>query len=439
MSFLAPGWIALAAAASLVVVAIHLIAWRLPRTVVFPTARFVPDEPARRAARTVRLADLGLLALRVAILMAGGIAMARPVFGSTPTGQATVIAIDKTAAAGDTAALLGVLRSIPRRDRTSFVVFDTTAIVERDDAAAMRSLSARPALASLSVGLLETIREARRLEHDYERVHVVLVSPLTRESFDEATVRMRALWPDSIRLIRVAVPSPGPIPVSIDMPSGADDPVLAGIRLARSNGLVAGTARVVRDAADAIDSAWVDSGRVLVVWPRAAAGAAERIDGVHAGDYTAIGHFIGFGVRLQTRSLESDPEPGDSGRVVARWVNGAAAAREVVRGGGCIRTIGFDVPDVGDFVLTPSFQHVAAELVGPCGGSRLFGPDVAPDSLIAALAAPPNAVVAKVTDDAHAPNRLAAVILVTAILLAMMEMIVRRQPGDRSLSEARAR
>jgi hypothetical protein len=424
MSFLAPAWIALAAAASLLVAAIHLIAWRLPRAVVFPTARFVPDEPARRAARTVRLADIGLLALRVAILMAGGIAMARPVFESRPAGQATVIAIDKTAAVGDTAVLFGILRSIPRPDRTTFVLFDTTATVESDETTAMRSLSPRRVPASLSVGLLEATREAHRLGSDYERVNIVLVSPLTREAFDQATLRVRALWPDSIDVIRVAVPSTAPIPAVVEMQSAGDDPVLSGIRLARSNGLVTGTARVVRDAVAAGDSAWVDSGRVLVIWPRTAAGAVERVDGVHAGGVTTIGHFI--------------PTPlDDSGRVAARWVNGVAAAREVARGTGCIRTIGFDVPDVGDFVLTPSFQRVAAELVGPCGGVRSRG-EPASDSLVAALAAPSKAIVATVPDEARTPNRLAAAMMVLAILLLLLETIVRRRSSHRSLSEAPA-
>src|SRR5687767_9003769 len=126
MNFAAPGWIGLAALASLAVVAIHLIAWRLPRTVVLPTARFVPDEPARRAARTIRLADLALLALRVAVLMLGGVAMARPVFESWPSGSATVIAM---ASVGDSAARTDSVRAVPRTEHTSFVVFDTTANV----------------------------------------------------------------------------------------------------------------------------------------------------------------------------------------------------------------------------------------------------------------------------------------------------------------------
>src|SRR5687768_6179498 len=290
MTFLAPGWIALAAAASLVVAAIHLIAWRLPRTVELPTARFVPDEPARRAARTIRPADLALLALRVAILMAGGVAMARPAIESSPAGRATVIALDASAAVGDTSALLDSLRQIPRAEGTSFVVFDTTAQVVGSEADVMRRASGRRTPeASLSVGMLAAIREARRLSGDYEHVDIVLVSPFTRGSFDAATAGVRALWPDSVRVIRVAAAVQTPRPAVIDLPSGGDDPVVAGIRLAKSNGLLRGGARVIRDLATMRDSAFADSGRVLVIWPRAAAGSTkERVDGVHAGGYTAV-------------------------------------------------------------------------------------------------------------------------------------------------------
>lgn len=417
MSFLAPGWIALAAAASLLVTAVHLIAWRLPRTVVLPTARFVPDEPARRAARTIRPADLLLLALRVAIFMAGGVALARPVITSNPGGQATVVAIEGSAAIADTADLLTAVRSLPRADRMSFVVFDTTATLVDGEEAVARVLSQPRASGSLSVGLLAAVREARRLSSDYESVRVVLVSPFTRGSLDEATEGIRRTWPDSIPVRRVAAAARAPERTLIELSGTRDDPVLAGLRLARSNGFVRGTSRVLRGVVSAPDSAWVDSGRVLVEWPAATIGAADRVDGVHAGGHTAIGHFVARPI-------------GDSGRVVARWVNGRAAAREVGVRSGCIRTIGFDVPDVGDFVLTPSFQRLAAELVGPCGGSAGEIGEVLPDSIVASLAAGlPNAPTTAKTDDVGAPNRAAAVILLVAILLLLLETVVRRRTG----------
>lgn len=418
MIFLAPAWIALAAAASLVVAAIHLIAWRLPRTVMLPTARFVPDEPARRAARTVRPADLALLALRVTILMAGGVALARPVIRTNPSGQATVIAMEWSAVMVDTAELMATVRSIPRADKKSFVVFDTTATVLDGEEALARALSQRQRSgASLSVGLLAAVREAKRLSSVYESVGVVLVSPFLRGSHDEATLEIRRTWPDPVQVRRVPAAPRLPEPTVIELTGTSDDPVLAGIRLARSNGFLRGTTRVIRGVASASDSAWVDSGRVLVAWPVAATGTEERVDGVHAGDHTAIGHFT-------ARTI------ADSGRVVARWVNGRAAAREVDARSGCIRTIGFDVPDVGDFVLTPSFQRLAAELVGPCRGSAEPGDEVLSDSLLAELASPPpNAPATTRVDMGRAPDRTAAMLIIVAILLLLGELLVRRRTG----------
>ena len=418
MSFLAPGWIALAAAASLMVLAIHLIAWRLPRTVMLPTARFVPDEPARRAARTVWPADLLLLALRIAILMLGGVALARPVIRPGPSGTANVIAIEWSAAVADTAELLATARSVPRADETSFVVFDTiAALVDGEDALGQAVSRPRASGGSLSVGLLGAVREARRLSRAYETVRIVLVSPFARSSFDEATGEIRGTWSDSIQLRRVAAASRVPAPAAMELFGTGDDPVLAGLRLARANGFVRGTSRVVRGVATASDSAWVDSGRVLVEWPVGVARAADRVNAVRAGDHTAIGHFIARPI-------------GDSGRVVARWVNGMAAAREVGARAGCIRTIGFDVPDVGDFVLTPSFQRLAAELVGPCVGSALQIDEALPDSIVASLAAPlQKEPAADRADVGRAPNRAGAMILIIAILLMAFEMLVRRRAG----------
>lgn len=403
MNFLAPGWIGLAALASLAVVAIHLIAWRLPRTVVLPTARFVPDEPARRAARTIRLADLALLALRVAVLMVGGVAMARPVFESRPSGSATVIAV---AAAGDSAAWTDSVRAIPRTGHTSFVVFDTTAQVFTESSSLSRSRQAGEY--SLTVGLLAAIREALRLRQEYDTVRIALVAPFARRSFDNATSDVRAMWPDSIRLIRIPHTAAVPTPAHVEFTASGDDPVVAGIRLAQSNGLIRGKSRVIREGR----AASPDSGQAILLWPRTTPNDSERVDAVYAGGMTAIGAFT--------------PMPlGDSGTVIARWMNGAPAAREVQSGGGCTRSIGFDVPDVGDFVLTPSFQRLAAELLAPCGAMRESS--LATDSMMASLSAPTSGSSTQVLVSDDPRNRTAAIIMVLAMLLALAELLVRRR------------
>ena len=137
------------------------------------------------------------------------------------------------------------------------------------------------------------------------------------------------------------------------------------------------------------------------------------MDGLHTEGATAIGHYI----RIQA---------GDSGRVVARWVNGDVAARESTLRSGCVRTIGFDVPDIGDFVLSPSFQRLVSELVGPCGGRRVDG--VVADSVIATLAALPGvAVRSPVPDESRAPNHPAAALMTLAVLLGIVELAARRR------------
>ena len=411
MSFAAPAWIGLAAVASLAVVAIHLIAWRLPRTTVLPTARFVPDEPARSAARTILLSDIVLLAVRVAVVMLGGVAMARPVFESRPSGVATVIAV---AAASDSVALMDSLRAIRRTDHTSFVVFDTTARI----VAGVPAIQSASRAFAVSTGVLAAIREARRLQQDYDTVRIALIGPFTPSAFDNATSQVRALWPDSIHMVRIPPAGSAPIPPRADVEAGGDDPVVAGIRLAQSNGLIQGKSRVIRAGTAPVP----DSGETIVLWPRRSSDDAAHMDGVWAAGTTAIGSFI--------------PSPlGDSGRVIARWANGVPAAREWSRGSGCIRAIGFDVPDVGDFVLSPAFQRLASELLAPCGGS--VDAESVPDSLLAMLSAPPATPPIHGSSGHDLRNRAAAIIMVLATLLGVAELLVRRTASKPTVVEQR--
>ena len=403
MSFAAPAWIGLAAVASLGIVAIHLIAWRLPRTVILPTARFVPDEPARRAARTIRLADIALLALRVAVVMIAGVAMARPAFESRPTGSATVIAV---AAGVDSAARANGVSGIPPSGRTSYVVFDTTARV-LSEPAELRGSQASDGH-SLTVGLLAAIREARRLQQDYDTVRIALVAPFTRGSFDDATGQVRALWSDSIHAIRTPLPVRSLAPARVEFLASGDDPVVAGIRLAKANSLIRGDSRVVREGIAPAP----DSGQAVVLWPRKSPNDSGHIDAVWAAGMTAIGEFTPI-------PLE------DSGTVIARWSNGAPAAREVRRGSACLRAIGFDVSPIGDFVLSPSFQRLSAQLLAPCGG--MPDSELASDSLLTMLSSPSNEVSASGRLSGDSRNRTAAIVMMLAMLLGMAELVVRRR------------
>lgn len=416
MRFLAPSWLALAAVASLAAIAIHLIAWRTPRTVPLPTARFVPDQPSRYAARALRLSDLALLALRVLILMAGGLALARPVFSRTPSGAAVVIAVERSAGMPDTAVVRSRLADVAvGAGHRAFVAFDSVShpVTNETETLGIVGAPGAPATASLSVGLLAAIREANRLAREFASVRIVVASTFTPAMFDAATSPIRALWPDSIRLLPL---SPSPVATTSDaltLISSGDDPVVAGLELARSNGFVHGRVRVVRGTPSGVDSALADSGLAVVIWPRAPDGTTERADGIVTDGVTAIGHFL--------------PLPmADSGRVIATWVDGSVAALQLERGTGCIRTIGFDLADAGDFALTPAFQRVAAKLVAPCqeGPSAATASD---STLQAIAAAPDSAAMPEVPVETHTANRIGALLLIAAMVLLLLEMLVRRR------------
>ena len=354
------------------------------------------------------------------IILAGGLALAKPRLGVAPEGSATIIAVGRSME--DTLAIRDSLRAIAPTDVMRFVVFDTAAQVLSDEASVLEALNTSgPRHASLSVGLLAAIREAKLLASDYESVRIVLVSAFSRGEFDEATRSVRGTWGDSLSILRVRVAPNTPQAAQVTFDATGDDPAVAGIRLALSNRLMTGSSRVVRDVPTTTDTAFASAGGTLVLWPRQGANADDRVEAVHVGDATAIGHM------MRKASVV------DSGTVIARWADGAPAAHEIALGSGCIRNIGFDVPDLGDFVLTPSFQRLVSVLVSPCG--ERFDRGVVPDSVISELAAvPATRAPTRPPDESRGPNRVAAMLMALAILLALAELSVRR--GIRTMEHA---
>ena len=79
MTFLAPVFLAAGAAVAGAIVLLHFLARRRPRPAVLPTARFVPDRPARWPSRAPRPTDLLLLALRVLAIVTIAAAFAGPI------------------------------------------------------------------------------------------------------------------------------------------------------------------------------------------------------------------------------------------------------------------------------------------------------------------------------------------------------------------------
>src|SRR5688572_22799207 len=203
MSFAAPLFAWGAAAVAVATVALHLLAWRRPPESPLPTARFAPERPIRMVSRAVRPADLALLALRVVLVMAVGLALAGPSFDARREGLGRVIVMDRSASVGNEAEVASAARAAFRAG-DAVVVFDSVAreVVAPvpDSLTASRSTRGR---GLISAALVAAVRAAVRLERERDSVEIVVFSPVAGGQLDAATRPVRATWPGRLRVVRV--------------------------------------------------------------------------------------------------------------------------------------------------------------------------------------------------------------------------------------------
>jgi len=95
MTFLAPWALWAAGAVSAVVIALHILASKNPKVMALPTTRFIPDVPLRATARALRLSDVLLMLLRVAVVMLAGVAFARPELTRARRAVGRVVMVDR--------------------------------------------------------------------------------------------------------------------------------------------------------------------------------------------------------------------------------------------------------------------------------------------------------------------------------------------------------
>ena len=432
MNVAAPMFAWIAAAAAVVTVALHLLAWRRPPESPLPTARFAPDAPVRTVSRALRPADLVLLALRVLLVMLVGAALAGVSVGSRANGVARVVVVDRSRGPAASAAIADSARAAFRAG-DALVLFDSTA--REIGAAALDSIPNAPASesGSLSAALIVAIRAARRLEREHDSVEIVLVSPVARDELDAATALIRRTWPGLVRIVRAGSAAPNDSVAGRPAVRAAPgDPIAAALALVGETPFGA-TVRVVRDPMTVADTSWAREGHTLVVWPPAGAqpGWQRRptTDTAFAvttifGDSHDPGHEPTTVVAPFMRSAAPPP-----GRIVARWQDGDPASTEVSLGAGCIRFVGVAVSPVGDLALSPSFRRFAKRMADRCSSS----PSAVPvsDSVLAAVF-----VLARdndrsganaVAEPASAPSsRLTTWLLVLALFAAVAEMALRR-------------
>lgn len=375
MTFLDPGFLLAAGAASCAVIALHLIVTRRPRSIAFPTARFVPDAPISARARTLQFSDLLLLAIRVLTIMLVGTALARPVFTSTREKIARVIAADVSGAVANVLEVRDSVRAL-MRPGDALIAFDTSAwSVGSADSLVNRAGSG--ASGSLSVGLLAALRAGQRVRDGADSILLVVVSPVVADERDRATAAIREQWRGRARVVHVR---PATVDSAAFQPStpeflGATRPAFA----------------LARNRIDTV-GAVVAGGNVLV-------GRFERL------------------WRFTVDSLRG-------ARVIARWADGDPAAIERDSGRTCRKSVLIPLDSAGDMILRPAFVKFHESLSEPCQHASS-----APDAALATLVTGSDGKLASATDfpvatDVTSP--IARWLIVLAILLAILEMVLRR-------------
>jgi len=395
VTWLAPGYLGLAALAAAAVVALHFVARRVPKPRPLPTARFVPEAAVRAPSPASRPTDLVVLALRVLALLLAGAALARPV-------PAPPRAVLRVVVAHGPDALPGA--------RALLAPGDTLVVSETG---------------TLSAALVLARRTAARVGARADSLELVLVAPFVRGAWDAATAALRATWPGRAQLVAVAHRPAPPIP-RLDLVAAPADPLHAAVRLLGERR--GPPTRIVRGAARAADSAFARGGGALVLWPAgvetAQGGVADTIGAVVAAGTVVVAPFA------RTVRLDEPPAPaGYADRVVARWADGAPAALERTLGSGCVRSVAIPVPAGGDLVLRRSFRDVVAALTAPCGGSR--DPALLDSVALATLRGPESLAAAAALGTLAAPRTLVAWLLALAALFLLVELVVRGRSAAR--------
>lgn len=372
MSFAQPWALFVAAGVAAAVIALHFLARRRPRSVPFPTARFVPARTVRAPSRSTRPSDLLLLLLRVLAVLLAGAAFARPVVHPELRPLARVVVLDISASVGSPAAARdSAARYL--RGGDLLVVFDSAArLVGGSARDSLSRLEGERAPGSLSAALAAATRAASVLRGRADSVELVMISPFAAEEWDAATGGIRSLWRGRAELVRTEVArGPGRVrapAVSVDGSSEADDPV--AVAAALMGGSATADVRIERRVMDAEDSVWAaQPGHVLVHWPAIAPDDWPRRDRIDS-----VGAVIAGSAVLVADFARLVTPPAREGRVVARWMDGVSAATERVLGEGCVREVAISFPSRGDLALGESARRFVAELSVPCGGARDLAP-----------------------------------------------------------------
>ncbi|HJR64992.1 MAG TPA: BatA domain-containing protein [Gemmatimonadaceae bacterium] len=416
MTFLAPLFLAAGAAVAGGIVLLHFLARRRPRAAILPTARFVPDRPARWPSPAPRPTDWLLLVIRVLAIGAVAAAFAGPVREPDRAITSRIVLVDQSRAGADERSVRDSVLSVVR-DGDIVITFDTAVRViashVRDTAA---TLTRSRAPASLSAALVAAERAAAMLRDGADSIELTIVSPFATEAWDEATELLRTRWHGRARLITLPLALGDTAERTIDVRAPRSDPVRAAAAPLLNEG--EGRTRIVRGVPSPQDSAWAaEQDRVLVHWASARDGDSVTAEGVAAHDVVMVAPLV-------RRTLDVN-----SGRIMARFADGAPAIIERELGAGCLREVAFDLPGSGDVALRESARRLLAMLAAPCEGR---GPRrmLSATQLNSLRGAGPLLATAAVPRSGRARSEATPWLLMAGALLLLLELGVRQRQAS---------
>ncbi|MEO8335270.1 MAG: BatA domain-containing protein [bacterium] len=417
MSFLVPWALAIGGLAAAGMVLLHLVARQRPAAYILPTTRFIPDQRTLVSRAATRPRDLLLLALRALLLLSVGAAFARPVVTPRRGTMARVVLIDRSRSV---ASVFDVITKVKAATSdgvpTTLIAFDSMPTVV--PATALDSIAKgnrSGARGSISAALIAARNASAVLAERADSVQLVLVSPVTTSEVDSATRLLRAEWPGAIRIERTPFLTDSSAAWALERRLPAADPL--GPAMASTPATSTVETRLVRSTPTPADSAFVRNGGTVVRWDSTSA-AHPVAEGLAVGDEVIV-------AALGRRPVAA------SGRVVARWADGTAAASETQLEKGCLRDVGVALPMAGDLALHPPFQRIVRALLTPCGFRVAeTGADTATMTWLAG--ATTNAARADVLrGDNVRSSPLTPWLLGLALLLALTELAVRAmRPPD---------
>jgi len=385
LSFGAPAILLAGLLAALIPLGLHLLRPLPGERHAFPTARFLTREPRNRL-RVAAPDHLPLLALRMALLVVIGAALADPGWHPRRRGAGQIVLLERSIA-GDTAAwaraLAGAGRSV--RPGDAVIAFDST-------------LSS--AIASLS--------SAARTMASRDSLRVTLVSTFPASAWTEASAALRAAaWAGRIGLVQVAPGDRGSAPAGSTRNAAIQGESPGFLRIALE---AAGVPVVPAESADVVFQVAGGSPRPGSVSTRGAEGPARK-GSIRFDEGSPI-----TGLRAAT------PEAGVP---LAVWEDGTPAATVIRSARGCRVSTGFPL-EAGELPLSPRYPHLAKALAEGCAPPRPIpgSLDTGARQLLAGLGS--DWVPAR-TLSVAAPIPLDRWLLLLAALIALAESLVARR------------